>query len=389
MNFFNHIQSEPPDSLFGLNKAFAEDSRAKKVNLGVGTYKTERLFPYILPVVRKAEERLVGEEVSKDYLPIDGHRGYVELSKKMAFGEYATPSVYGAQVLGGTGGLRTAADFLKKSGFSRLFLSIPTWDNHYRIFQHSGFSVETYPYLDRESNYFAFEKMLEAISRMPEKSVLLLQPCCHNPTGYSPTQEQWQAIVDVVQKQRLYPFFDSAYQGFDEGVEEDAFPIRLFAKHNVSFALALSHSKNFGLYNERAGALFLHCSNEEEAARLGSQIRVTIRGLYSNPPAHGALIVAHILGNADLKKMWLTELGEMRRRINTLRAALADALVELPFLREQRGMFSYTGLNTSHVDKLRDEYAIYLSRDGRINVAGLNRDNVGYVSSAILSVMHA
>lgn len=390
MNFFESIEQAPVDPILGISSAFASDKRACKVNLGAGVYKTAELKPLILEAVKKAEALLLESESSKDYLPIDGMPEYVAAVKELVFGKSAEKErIYGAQMVGGSGALRVGASFLKKSGFSQIFISDPSWDNHQRIFTHAGLIVESYPYYDPNHRKFDYENFLRKIGEMPKGSIAVLHACCHNPTGFDPTKEQWKEIIGQLKKREVFPFFDFAYQGFGEGVEEDTMSIRLCLESGVEFAVALSQSKNFGLYGERCGALFFICNDAESAKRVGSQVKIVIRGLYSSPPCHGARIVHTILSNPLLKEAWLKELKVMRNRISEMRITLAKELQQksgthnFDFLTQQTGMFSYTGLNAVQVERLIEDYGIYMPKDGRINIAGLNKDNVEYVARAI------
>lgn len=372
MKNFENLVELPPDPLFGVQKAFEEDSNPNKVNLSVGTYKTEELKAYILPCVKKAERFLLENQTSKDYLPITGLPNYVEATQKLVFAD-AGSSIFGAQTVGGTSALRLAGNFLIKAGFTTIYMSDPTWGNHPHIFKEAGFEIKRY-------DYFAG---LEPFAEMEEGSVVLLQPCCHNPTGCDYTSDQWSQLAQVLEKRSLFPLFDMAYQGFGEGLDADAAVLRQFAQQGRPMMAAISHSKNFGLYRERVGALFMQ---HQDVKRLHSQLRMTIRGLYSNPPAHGAEIVAHILSTPDLKGQWQEELEQMRQRISSMRQALVQQLPNRQFMLDQRGMFSFTRLTPDQVMRLRQEFGIYMTKDGRINVAGLNQKNVGYVSKAILSL---
>lgn len=372
MKNFEKLIELPPDPLFGVQKAFEEDPNPNKVNLSVGTYKTEELQPYILPSVKLAERYLLENENSKDYLPITGLPKYVEATKKLVFENIQAP-LFGAQTVGGTSALRLAANFLIKAGFTVIYLSDPTWGNHPHIFKEAGFEIRRY-------DYFAG---LEPFAKMEEGAAVLLQPSCHNPTGCDYSNDQWNELATLLEKRNLFPLFDMAYQGFGVGIDEDAAVLRKFAKENRPMMAAISHSKNFGLYRERVGALFM---NHPDVKRLHSQLGMTIRGLYSNPPAHGAQIVAHILSTAALTDQWMKEVEKMRTRISSMRSQLVRQLPGRQFMLDQRGMFSFTRLTPDQVMRLREQFGIYMTRDGRINVAGLNQKNVGYVSKAILSL---
>ncbi|MCC5831631.1 MAG: aspartate/tyrosine/aromatic aminotransferase [Chlamydiales bacterium] len=391
MNFFESVEELPPDPIFGLNQAFQSDPRESKVNLGAGVYRTADLKPFILRTVKHAEGRLLEMEASKDYLPIDGLPEYVEATKKLVFSDENDPArVYGAQVPGGTAALRVGSDFLREHGYGLLYLSEQTWANHQRIFTEAGLKIKNYPYFDHRGHRLDFKGFCAELKRMPEKSVVLLQGCCHNPTGIDPTLEQWEEILRLIEVRNLFPFFDFAYQGFGVDPERDAAAIRLFARSGRQFAVAVSHSKNFGLYAERTGALYFVCSDEREAKKIGSRIKMVIRGLYSNPPCHGGRLVSLILQDEELKSHWLEELTSMRGRISQMRKTLVAMLEteskRFDFLAGQLGMFSYTGLDHETVERLIADYGIYLPRDGRINVAGLNQKNVRYVADAILAV---
>lgn len=383
MKYFKDLQREPADPILGLIQNFAADPRSLKVNLGAGVYKTKDLKPYILKTVKKAEALLLVNESSKDYLPIDGSPDFVRLTKELVFGEDAPfERIYGAQVTGGTGALRIGGDFLKQAGLKTIYISEPTWDNHQRIFSHVGFTVLRYPYFNKQTNQFDCAQMIDAIDKMDKGSILLLQACCHNPTGCDPTLPEWENLFKKMKEREIFPFFDFAYQGFGEGLDRDAQALRVFIQSGLECIVATSYAKNFGLYAERCGALFVACRNQEETARVGSKIRVIIRGLYSNPPCHGARVVTEILGDPQLRDEWEKELLGMRTRISEMRSALARGLKK-EFLANQKGMFSYTGLSPLEVEQLTSVYGIYMPHDGRINVAGLNADNLSYVIDAI------
>ncbi len=391
MKFFENVEIAPTDPIFGLSLAFKEDVRADKVNLGAGVYKTADLKPLILASVKKAEERLLLEETSKEYLPIDGDKTFVDLSKKFLFGPLADESIYGAQSVGGTGALFVGGAFLQGLSSGRIFLSDPTWDNHQRIFSRAGFKLETYPYYDAKNHGFDFEGMCAAINQMEPKDVILLHGCCHNPTGFDPTMEQWKEICALVKKRNIFPFFDAAYIGFKEEPERDSAPIRLFINEGVECFVAQSYAKNCSLYAERVGALYAVCADKFAAEKVGSQLKVLMRGLYSNPPAHGAHTVAMILGDDKLRTLWQEELATMRERIGEMRKAFLSALManakqEFGFIAQQKGMFSYTGLKQHEVEQLTADYGIYLPKDGRVNIAGLNTENLDYVVEAIAAV---
>lgn len=393
MDFFDKIEQLPQDPIFGLTQAFLQDPRSDKVNLGAGVYKTTELKPHILNTVKKAESFLLENESSKDYLMIDGDRSYIEETKKLIFSESGDlEKIYGAQTVGGTGALRIGGAFLREQGLARIFLPDPTWDNHKRIFQQAGLEVRTYPYYDFKRKCFDFEGMLQTIKEEASSSdILLLHGCCHNPTGTDPEQAQWQSLLQLVQEKEIFPFFDFAYQGFGEDPEKDAASLRLFEKAALPFMCAVSHAKNFNLYAERAGALLLRTRTLSQSKAAASHIKLFIRSMYSNPPCHGSRIIAAILQSEELKTHWLDELTLMRERIMEMRAAFLSKLrlkvgPSLDFMSLQKGMFSYTGLKKEETDRLISEYGIYMPKDGRINVAGLNTKNIDYVAEAISAV---
>lgn len=393
MDFFEKIKRAPPDPIFGVRTAFELDRRSTKINLGIGIYKTSDLKSFVLTAVRKAESKLLHMELDKDYLPINGDPKFLNETRKLIFDKIADPDfVASAQTIGGTGALKLGGEFLYHHVTQNLSLSDPTWDNHHRIFSQIGFAVSYHPYYDKKKRMFNFEKMRDAIYQLPEKSILFLQGCCHNPTGFDPTIEEWKKLADVVKEKKLLPFFDFAYQGFGNGLAEDAEAIRYFAQEKIPLVVASSYAKNFGLYAERVGALFILTSSKDEKERVDSQLKLIIRGIYSNPPCHGVRIVNVILQDPELNQLWQQELASMRLRIQEMRNAMYAALQSLghgerfAFLTKQTGMFSYTCLDLDQVEKLTAEYGIYLLKDGRINVSGLNTENLSYVAEAIDAV---
>lgn len=391
MAFFDQVELASIDPILGVQIVFAQDKRENKINLGVGTYKTADLKPHILSTVKKVEKKLLDDETSKEYLPIEGDKTFLERTQELVLGQ-SDERVFVAQTVGGTGALRIGGEFLKSLGFTEIFIPNPTWDNHRRVFSHSSLKVDFYPYYDRTKRRFDFEAMLTFLKQMPKKSAILLQGCCHNPTGFDPTLEQWKQILDVLKEREILPFFDFSYQGFGDGLSEDRKALVLFANSGIEMLIASSYSKNFGLYAERAGAFFALTQNKEGAKKVGSQIKVIIRGLYSNPPLHGAKVVSMILSDSDLRKQWEHEVEAMRLRIEEMRKALASSLqakngkIDYSFMLNQKGMFSYTGLETSQVQDLIATYGIYMPSDGRINIAGLNSKNLNFVADAIIEV---
>ncbi|MCB1180760.1 MAG: aspartate/tyrosine/aromatic aminotransferase [Chlamydiia bacterium] len=392
MSFFENLEKLPPDPIFGLVKAFSEDHRKTKVNLGVGQYQTAELKPFILNTVKKAEAHLLEEEYSKNYLPIDGEPSFIDLTKKLVFGEEEDLSrIYGAQTVGGTAALNVGGHILYHQGIRKIYTSSPTWVNHNQIFSYIGFEIFHYPYWDEKQRTLDFTGFLDAIQEMPPKSALVLQGCCHNPTGVDPTLNQWEEIIALLKKRQVFPIVDFAYQGFGDGVDKDAAAISLFLKNGIEFFVTASYSKNFGLYAERTGALFCVTQGEEIAECVGDLTKMIIRRTYSNPPCHGGRIVVKILSDAVLRKKWEKELGMMRERIIEMRKSLVTELIarqttDFSYIANQKGMFSFTGLDSSQVEQLINDYGIYLPKNGRINVAGLNTSNLPFIAEAICSV---
>jgi aspartate/tyrosine/aromatic aminotransferase len=396
MGYFDHMETLPPDSIFELMWAFKRDPRPKKIDLSVGIYYNDQLGLDLLKSVKKAEEALVQLEREKAYLPIDGNHSFIEVTKQLLFGEALINrlggAIYGAQTVGGTASLRVGGEFLAKALSTVIHLSNPTWANHQQIFTRAGLQTAIYPYYSMHTNTLQFDEMMEQLKILPSKSLVLLHGCCHNPTGCDPTEQQWKEISSLMLKKKLIPFFDVAYQGFGDGLEEDAFAVRYFAEQGHEMLVSFSYSKIFGLYAERVGALFLVASSEKEASVGATHIRALIRANYSNPPKHGAAVVSYVLNNPGLKELWLSELGKMRRRIVDMRGLLYDILSEKALIKDYsylsgtKGMFCFTGLEKSQVERLIDEYGIYMLKTGRINVTGLNEDNIEYIGDAIIKV---
>ncbi len=389
MGFFNQIEQALPDPIFGLQAAFNADPRAHKVNLSVGVYKNEELKTPILESVKIAEQEILAWEMTKEYLPIDGDSMFIDRAALFVFGEQLWKdlenTIYAAQTIGGTGGLRITGEFLKQEIAPQIYLSQPTWPNHIGVFTKCGMRVEVYPYYDVENRCVDFDRFYAYLEKLPPKSVVLLHACCHNPTGADLVLEQWDKISDLFLEKELLPFFDSAYQGFGKGLEKDAEAIRLFAAKGHEMIVAASFSKNFALYSERVGALFIVAKSRAQKEHIASKIKPIIRTLYSNPPAHGARTIAYILGSPSLKAQWEKELDAMRHRIDAMRIQFAKKL-GFSFLLDKVGLFSFSGLSKEQVEKLILDYAIYMTKDGRINVAGLNAKNIDYVVNAILKV---
>jgi aspartate aminotransferase len=399
MPFFDTIELLPDDPILGLPILFKADPRSQKVNLGVGAYLDADGKPYVLMCVLEAENILRKNLKNLDYLPISGDPDYVSEAAKLAFGADSKllkeGKIFSAQTVGGTSALRLGADFLVQEIGKNIFLSDPTWTNHRGVFTRAGMKIEFYKYYDRVKHKVDFEGMCASVKTMPPGSAMLLQPCCHNPSGMDLTFDQWKILSDLLKKQQVIPFFDFAYQGFGKGIEDDAKPIRYFAEQGHEMLVAQSFSKDFGLYGERVGLISFVTHSSEIAKNIGSRVRLMIRQNYSNPPRHGARLVATILQSPDLKKQWQDEVQNMRGRIQSMREALCFGLMEktdkqdFTFLQFQQGMFSFSGLNKDQVMRLRKDHGVYMVDDGRINVAGLNPLNLGYVIDSIVAVINA
>ena len=392
MNFFDTIEMAPPDPILGLNAAFKADPRSNKVNLSIGAYKTDDLQPLVLAAVRKAEGQILTEGMDKEYLSQDGDPEYVKHSIKLVF-DTEQDNIFGAQAPGGTAGVRLAAEFLAQIGNQVIYIPDPTWANHNQVFARAGLEVASYPYYDAKRREFTKSRMIEVIKSIPSGSPILLHACCHNPTGLDPTPADWKEISTAIKTQGLLPVFDFAYQGFGHGIDEDAMAVRHFLAEGHQMLVANSYSKNFGLYGERIGGFYVVTADVETAERVKSQVMRIIRANYSNPPLHGSRIITAVLASDALRQEWESELAVMRERISGMRKALAEGLnaggssVDFSFMYKQNGMFSYSGLSKAAVDRLREEYAIYMPTNGRLNVAGLSPKNLDYVVEAILAVL--
>ncbi len=392
--FFNSLEQLPNDPILSLTSSFKNDPRLKKINLGVGTYKNSKGLPVVLNCVSQAEKLILEQGLNKEYPAIEGNQDYINATVQLIFGnEFDTDCIFGAQTLGGTGALRIGGEFLTRNKIcNTIFISDPTWPNHYSVFRNSGFTIQTYPYYDPFEHRFNFSALYSFIQTMPNGSAILFQPCCHNPTGIDPTLADWERIIILVKEKRLLPFFDLAYQGFDQSLQQDSQVIRLFAKSIPEFLVASSYSKNFGLYGERVGHLAIACRSKKSAEKVGSHIRKIIRGNYSMPPLQGQRIITTVLNSKSLRAEWENELEEIRGRIQRMRKLLIEKLFEkgagkhFQFLKHQTGMFTFSGLEANQVNKLRNLYGIYMPANGRINVAGLNDNNLDYFIDALLSV---
>ena len=395
-NLFGHLELAPPDPILGTAIAYKNDPSPDKVNLGIGAYRTDEGVPYVFQSVREAERRILEDPaLNKEYLGIDGLPDFNRLARELVFGANSAAvtenRIVTTQALSGTGSLRVGAEFLHTYlNSSIVYFSKPTWGNHLSIFKKANFEVREYPYWKAETRGFHFEGMLGCLREAPEGAVVVLHACAHNPTGVDPTPEQWEAIGDVIAEKKLVPYFDSAYQGFASGdLDRDAFSIRRFVERGFQIVLSQSFAKNMGLYGERIGALHFVCADSDTAARVLSQVKMVIRPMYSNPPLHGALVAARILGDPALRQSWQTELTEVSNRIISMRQSLRDELQTLgvagdwSHITNQIGMFSYTGLTVAQCEKMIGTWHCYMLKNGRISMAGINTKNVRYVANAI------
>ena len=398
MSLFSAVEMAPRDPILGLNEAYNADARPHKVNLGVGVYYDEQGRIPLLRAVAEAEKQRVAAQAPRGYLPIEGIAAYDQAVQHLLFGAESSLVREGraitVQAVGGTGALKIGADFIKRLlPDAVVAISDPSWENHRALFESAGFPVQNYRYYDAASNGLNREGFLADLKALPERSVVVLHACWHNPTGVDLQPADWQAVLDVVKARNLVPFLDIAYQGFGDGIEEDAQAVRLFADSGLTFLVSSSFSKSFSLYGERVGALTLVSESREESARVLSQVKRVIRTNYSNPPTHGATIVATVLSNPELRALWEAELGEMRQRIRTMRNALVEGLAaagatrDFAFVNAQRGMFSYSGLTAEQVERLKSEFGIYAVSTGRICVAALNERNLPPTIQAIAAVL--
>ncbi|CUU23541.1 aspartate aminotransferase [Duffyella gerundensis] len=395
---FEKIAAAPADPILGLADLFRADNRSNKINLGIGVYKDETGQTPVLSSVKKAEKFLLENETTKNYLSIDGLADFARCTQALLFGKnhalITDQRARTAQTPGGTGALRVAADFLAtQTDVKRIWVSNPSWPNHQNVFHSAGLEVCEYAYYDAQNHTLDFDGMLSALDKAQAGDVVLFHGCCHNPTGIDPTKEQWAQLAALSQQKGWLPLFDFAYQGFARGLEEDAEGLRIFADTHQELLVCSSYSKNFGLYNERVGACTLVAANADAAATAFSQVKYTIRANYSNPPAHGAAVVATILGNDALRAEWEQELTAMRQRIHLMRELFVKTLQEkgaqgdFSFIIRQNGMFSFSGLSKDQVVRLRDEFAVYAVNSGRVNVAGMTPDNMSALCAAIVAVL--
>ena len=395
---FQHVDAYPGDPILTLNEDFQKDPRADKINLSIGIYFDDAGRLPVMAAVREAESALLSHIGPKPYLPMIGHTGYRQAVQALLFGAQHEAVQAGriatVQTLGGSGALKVGADFLKRYfPASQVWVSDPTWDNHRAIFEGAGFQVNTYPYYDAATKGLKFDAMLAAIEALPAQSIVLLHACCHNPTGVDLNTAQWTQLIGVLKQRQLLPFLDIAYQGFGDGIDEDAFALRALADAGVSCFVANSFSKSFSLYGERVGGLSVVCPDKAQAELVLGQMMSTVRRNYSSPPTHGALLVSSVLQSPELRQRWADELAAMRQRIQVMRQRLYDGVVaKLPgkdvrYFIDQRGMFSYTGVSPEQADALRTEHGVYVLRSGRMCAAGLNANNVDRVASAFAAVL--
>jgi aspartate/tyrosine/aromatic aminotransferase len=395
---FEQIKAAPRDPILGLTESFKEDPNPKKINLSVGVYQDNTGKTPILESVHRAGKLVLERQKSMSYLPIDGSRAYAAAVQKLMFGEGHEVEKSGraatSHTPGGTGALRVAADFIhQQMPNATVWLTQPTWPNHPQIFAAAGVPTKSFPYFDAKKNSLAFEEAIEAIQKMPAGDVIMLHGCCHNPTGIDPTPEQWDRLANAIYDRGLLPFLDFAYQGFADGIDEDAVGLRALSRPGTELIVCSSFSKNFGLYCERVGALTMVAKDKGAADAVQSQVKTCIRANYSNPPAHGAELVTTVLGDGELRKTWEREVAQMRDRINGMRELLVKTLKakgvpgDYSFITRQRGMFSFSGLTPPQVEALKQKFAIYIVGSGRINVAGITDSNVGPLCEAIAEVV--
>ncbi|MEN9539280.1 MAG: hypothetical protein RLZZ126_1515 [Pseudomonadota bacterium] len=402
MTFFSSVEMAPPDAIFGLANQFNADTNPNKANLCVGVYFDDSGKLPLLQCVQAAEQAMVAAPKPRNYLPMDGIAAYDSAVKSLVFGAGSEPvtsnRVATVQAVGGTGGLKIGADFLKKlNPAAKVLISDPSWENHRALFTNAGFTVETYPYFDAQAHGglggVNFAGMLAALNAAPAGTIVLLHACCHNPTGYDITSAQWDEVVAVVKARQLVAFLDMAYQGFGYGLQEDGAAVQKFVNAGLNFFVSTSFSKSFSLYGERVGALSVLCNNAEECGRVLSQLKIVIRTNYSNPPTHGGAVVAAVLNDPALRAQWEFELAEMRVRIKAMRQGLVDGLKaagvqkDMGFITTQIGMFSYSGLTKDQMVRLRTEFGVYGTDTGRMCVAALNSKNLDHVCKSIAAVM--
>ncbi|XP_060694279.1 aspartate aminotransferase, mitochondrial [Hemiscyllium ocellatum] len=396
---WSHVEMGPPDPILGVTEAFKRDNNPKKMNLGVGAYRDDNGKPYVLSCVRKAEAQIAAKKMDKEYLPIGGLADFNKACAELALGDNSEVIKSGryitVQTISGTGSLRIGANFLQRfyKNSREVYLPKPSWGNHTPVFRDAGLEVKSYRYYDPKTCGFDFTGALEDISKIPEQAIILFHACAHNPTGVDPRPEQWKELAMMVKKRNLFPFFDMAYQGFASGdADRDAWAVRHFLEQGINIVLSQSYAKNMGLYGERVGGFTVICSDPDEAKRVESQLKILIRPMYSNPPINGARIAAAIMNTAELRKEWLEEVKGMANRIISMREQLVSNLKKegsihnWQHITDQIGMFCFTGLKPEQVERLTKEFSVYMTKDGRISVAGVTSGNVGYLAHAIHQV---
>ncbi|GAA5994431.1 uncharacterized protein JCM10292_002060 [Rhodotorula paludigena] len=399
VSVWSNVSAGPPDPILGITEAFKRDTDSKKINLGVGAYRDADGKPYVLPSVLAAEDKVIGERKDKEYLPITGLGEFTKAAAVLAYGEDSKPLKEGrvaiTQSLSGTGALRIAGAFLARHypHSKSIYVPSPTWGNHIPIFRDSGLEVKTYSYYDKKTVGLDFDGLKKDLRAMPDKSIVLLHACAHNPTGIDPTQAQWREISQIVKEKGHFPLIDNAYLGFASGsVDNDAFMLRHFVEEGHQLVLCQSFAKNMGLYGERVGTFSVVCADADEKARVDSQIKILVRPMYSNPPVHGARVASTLLTDPKLNAQWLAEVKGMADRIIDMRSTLYDLLGELGSKKEwghiknQIGMFAYLGISPEQVDRLAQEHHVYLTRDGRISVAGITKHNVRHLAESLHEV---
>lgn len=394
MSFFKLIKRYPLDPILGLQSLYNQDSRTNKVNLGIGTYQGEQGQACVFNSVRKAEKKLLEKNLNKNYLPIDGYPPLVQGVKRLILGDLANDKkLLGMQTVGGTAAIRIALEFLAERSIKNIYLSDPTWINHYFVCEHLRLNVQSYPYIDSDTQGLNFSEMLATIEKMPPGSAILLHVCCHNPTGVDPSKEQWKTLSDILKKKKILPFFDFAYQGLGVSLEEDAWPLRYFYQEGHEMLIAYSFSKNLGLYGERVGALMVVTESEDVSLSVMSQIKHQTRMIYSTPSLQGGRVAGTILEDEELTAEWHEELITIQQRMLQMRLLFGENLskkigsYDPKKIAEQKGMFSLLKLSKEAILKLKDQFGIYILDNGRINVSGLNLNNIDYTVDAIATVM--
>lgn len=391
---FGHLKLAPPDVILGTTTAYKKDTDPNKVSLGVGAYRDDNEKPYVFDVVKKAQREIVEENLDKEYLPIEGHAGFNQAAQKLVFGDGHPLSRDGkivtVQTLSGTGSLRVGFEFLKEFIPGDVYISDPTWANHIAIIEKAGLPIKKYPYFDPKTKGLNFDGMIKALEGAKAGSIVLLHVCAHNPTGVDPTEEQWRVLAKLFKARGLFPFFDSAYQGFATGdLKRDAQSIHIFLEEGLQMVISQSLAKNMGLYGERIGALHIVTTSKDVSTRVLSQLSLVIRPMYSSPPINGARIAFKVLSNPQYRAQWDQELKQVSHRIQAMRQALYDELLRLKVpgtwdhIVKQIGMFSYTGLSVKQCECLIDKHHIYLIKNGRISMAGVTTKNVKYIAAAI------